>query len=168
MGTLSKAAGAAGAFVAGDSTLVELVMQRARSYIFATAAPAMVTEALRASLRVIAAEDWRRVRLARHVARLRAAIGGSAVGRLLASDTPIQPIVVGENGAALALMARLWDQGLWVPAIRPPTVPAGTARLRVTLSAAHEDADVDRLIDALRINAPPSPPPPASSPAPCR
>ncbi|HEX6708612.1 MAG TPA: 8-amino-7-oxononanoate synthase [Albitalea sp.] len=144
MGTLSKAAGSAGAFVAGDATLVELVMQRARSYIFATAAPAMVTEALRASLRVIEADDWRRERLARHIARLREFVGG-----LMPSDTAIQPLVVGENAAALALMARLWDQGLWVPAIRPPTVPAGTARLRITLSAAHEDADVERLIAAL-------------------
>jgi 8-amino-7-oxononanoate synthase len=150
MGTLSKAAGAAGAFIAGDATLVELVMQRARSYVFATGAPAMVTEALRAAIDVIETEEWRRERLQRHVSTLRDGLRDADAGRLLPSDTPIQPIVIGDNGAALARMARLWERGLWVPAIRPPTVPAGTARLRVTLSAAHTDEDVDRLIDALR------------------
>ncbi|HJV61600.1 MAG TPA: 8-amino-7-oxononanoate synthase [Albitalea sp.] len=150
MGTLSKAAGAAGAFVAGDADVVELVMQRARSYIFATAAPAMVTEALRAGVRVIEAEEWRRERLRSHAAVLRDALARHPAGRLLPSTTPIQPLVVGENGAALALMAHLWQRGLWVPAIRPPTVPAGTARLRITLSAAHEHEDIAQLIDALR------------------
>jgi 8-amino-7-oxononanoate synthase len=154
MGTLSKAAGAAGGFVAGDATIVELVLQRARSYIFATAAPAMVTEALRASLRLIEAEDWRRDRLRAHAARLREALAHQAIGRLMPSSTPIQPLVVGENGTALALMARLWDRGLWVPAIRPPTVPAGTARLRISLSAAHDENDVERLIEALNGIAP--------------
>ena len=149
MGTLSKAAGASGAYVAGDERIVEWVMQRARSYIFATGAPAMVTEALRAAVDVIEADDWRRERLRRHAAHLREALADGRAGRLLPSDTPIQPLVIGENGAALARMASLWEQGLWVPAIRPPTVPAGTARLRITLSAAHEDADVQRLVAAL-------------------
>lgn len=151
MGTLSKAAGAAGAYVAGEATLVEWVMQRARSYIFATAAPAMVTESLRAALPLIEAEEWRRERLRSHAARLRDALAGMPhAGRLLPSVTPIQPLVVGDNGTALARMAQLWQQGLWVPAIRPPTVPAGTARLRISLSAAHEDADLELLIEALR------------------
>lgn len=150
MGTLSKAAGSAGAFVAGDSRVVELVMQRARSYIFATTAPAMVTEALRASLRVIQLEGWRRQRLQSHAARLRAALADrTGVGKLLPSITPIQPLVIGENAQALERMAQLWAQGIWVPAIRPPTVPAGTARLRISLSAAHSDADMSRLIAAL-------------------
>ncbi|HUG23874.1 8-amino-7-oxononanoate synthase [Piscinibacter sp.] len=149
MGTLSKAAGGAGAFVAGEAALIELVMQRARSYIFATGAPAMVTEALRASLEVIEADDWRRARLRSHAAQLAEALAASPAGRLLASPTPIQPLIVGENQAALDLMARLWDQDLWVPAIRPPTVPAGTARLRISLSAAHSDDDVRRLAQAL-------------------
>jgi len=154
MGTLSKAAGAAGAYVAGDENVIELVMQRARSYIFATAAPAMITEALRASLRVIEAEEWRRERLRTHAQRLRQAFeGDTSIGRLLPSPTPIQPLIVGDNGVALERMARLWQRGLWVPAIRPPTVPAGTARLRISLSAAHEDADVARLIDALGSSA---------------
>ena len=154
MGTLSKAAGSAGAFVAGDARIVELVMQRARSYIFATTAPAMVTEALRASLRVIQVEDWRRQRLQSHAARLRMALADRAdVGKLLPSITPIQPLVIGENAHALERMARLWAQGIWVPAIRPPTVPAGTARLRISLSAAHSDADMERLIGALVVQA---------------
>jgi 8-amino-7-oxononanoate synthase len=150
MGTLSKAAGASGAYVAGDERIVEWVMQRARSYIFATGAPAMVTEALRAAIDVIETDDWRRERLSRHAAHLRDALADGGAGRLLPSSTPIQPLVIGENGAALARMAALWEQGLWVPAIRPPTVPAGTARLRITLSAAHEDADLKRLVEALR------------------
>ena len=150
MGTLSKAAGSAGAFVAGDDRVVELVMQRARSYIFATTAPAMVTEALRASLRVIQTEGWRRQRLQSHAARLRTALADHVgVGKLLPSITPIQPLIIGDNAQSLQRMARLWEQGLWVPAIRPPTVPSGTARLRISLSAAHSDADVDRLVAAL-------------------
>ncbi|MBW8830629.1 MAG: 8-amino-7-oxononanoate synthase [Burkholderiales bacterium] len=152
MGTLSKAAGSAGGFVAGDATLIELLMQRARSYIFATAAPAMVTEALRASLRLIESEDWRRERIRSHAQRLRAAMPASNTASgpyLLPSPTPIQPIIVGENAAALELMAHLWHEGLWVPAIRPPTVPQGTARLRVSLTAAHSDADVDVLIASM-------------------
>lgn len=150
MGTLSKAAGSAGAFVAGDARVVEWVLQRARSYIFATTAPAMVTEALRASLRVIAQEGWRRERLRNHAARLQTALAAQPqVGRLLKSLTPIQPLIVGENAQALERMARLLEQGIWVPAIRPPTVPVGTARLRISLSAAHSDADIERLIAAL-------------------
>ena len=126
-------------------------MQRARSYIFATAAPAMITEALRAALPLIDAEDWRRERLRSHARRLREALAGMPeAGRLMPSETPIQPRVVGDNGVALERMAQLWRQGLWVPAIRPPTVPAGTARLRISLSAAHDDADIELLIEALR------------------
>ena len=150
MGTLSKAAGSAGAFVAGDERIVELVLQRARSYIFATAAPAMVTEALRATLRIIEADDWRRTRLRAHAQTLRDALADQPrLGRLLPSITPIQPLIIGDNAAALERMADLWAQGLWVPAIRPPTVPAGTARLRISLSAAHSETDVQRLAAAL-------------------
>ena len=110
----------------------------------------MVTEALRANLRVIQLEGWRRQRLQSHAARLRTALAGHAgVGKLLPSITPIQPLVIGENVQALERMAQLWEQGIWVPAIRPPTVPAGTARLRISLSAAHSDADMERLIAAL-------------------
>lgn len=134
--------------MAGDEAVIELVLQRARSYLFATAAPAMLTEALLVGIDLIETEEWRRERLRAHVARLREALRTAPV-RLLPSRTPIQPIVIGDNAAALASMARLWDRGLWVPAIRPPTVPVGTARLRVTLSAAHTPEHVDRLIEAL-------------------
>jgi 8-amino-7-oxononanoate synthase len=157
MATMSKAAGGSGGIVAGHETLIELLMQRARSYIFATAAPAMVTESLRASVKLIETEDWRRERLRSHTARLRNAMALPAgadvdsLPRLLPSPTAIQPLIVGENGAALDLMAHLWREGLWVPAIRPPTVPPGTARLRISLSAAHSDADIDQLIAALRV-----------------
>jgi 8-amino-7-oxononanoate synthase len=148
MATLGKAAGVAGAFVAGNEQLVEWLLQKTRSYIFATAAPAMLAEALRASLKLIEAEDRRRVHLDRLVARLRDGLAGCR-WRLAESATPIQPLIVGPNAEALALMDGLAERGLWVPAIRPPTVPDGTARLRIALSAAHTAADVDRLVDAI-------------------
>ena len=148
MATLGKAAGCAGAFVAGEADTIEWILQRARTYIFATATPAMVVEAVRASLRVIAAEGWRREQLARLIARLRAGTRGLRWPHP-ASATAIQPLLIGSNEDALAVMAALDAQGLWVPAIRPPTVAEGTARLRISLSAAHSVADVDRLIHAL-------------------
>jgi 8-amino-7-oxononanoate synthase len=148
MATLSKAAAGTGAFVAGEAPLVEWLMQRARTYIFATAPPAMVVEALRASLQVIAEEGWRREHLARLIAHWR---GGMArrPWTLPESITAIQPLVLGENQVVVDAMAALKQRGLWVPAIRPPTVPDGTARLRVSLSAAHSVEDVDRLMAAL-------------------
>ncbi|MBX3620961.1 MAG: 8-amino-7-oxononanoate synthase [Rhizobacter sp.] len=148
MATLGKAAGNAGAFVAGEADAIEWVMQRARTYIFATAAPAMVVAAARASLVVLAQESWRRERLAAHVARLREALTGSP-WRLLPSPTAIQPLIVGDNQQALDLAAALQARGLWVPAIRPPTVPEGTARLRISLCAAHSAHDLEQLIAAL-------------------
>lgn len=158
MATLGKALGVAGAFVAGPEVLVEWLLQKTRSYTYATAAPALLAEAVRASLRcVLTDEGERRRQLRARVAQLR---GGLAPGAdaavdaagwaLLPSDTAIQPLVIGDNAGALAVMARLHEQGLWVPAIRPPTVPAGSARLRIALSAAHSRADVDELLGALR------------------
>ena len=150
MATLGKAAGVAGAFVAGADAVVETILQRARSYTFATAAPPLVVDTLRAALALIAADDWRRERLRELIAQWRAGAGALPGGwRLTESDTPIQPLLIGDNAAALGAMAALWEQGLWVPAIRPPTVPAGTARLRLSLSAAHTTADVERLLRAL-------------------
>jgi len=148
MGTLGKAAGVAGAFAAGHELVIEWLLQRARTYVFTTAPPPMVSSALSASLAIVEREQWRRTRLVELAARLREGLEGSGY-RLLASGTAIQPIVVGSNEAALALGAALRARGIWVPAIRPPTVPPGTARLRVSLSAAHADADVQRLVDAL-------------------
>jgi 8-amino-7-oxononanoate synthase len=148
MGTLGKAAGVAGAFVAGEAELIEWLVQRARSYVFTTASPPMLAAALIASIELIQTEDWRRVRLARLIERLKAGTAGLP-WPLLPSNTPIQPLLVGDNDQAVRAMEMLMARAIWVPAIRPPTVPRGTARLRVTLSAAHRAEDVDRLIDAL-------------------
>jgi 8-amino-7-oxononanoate synthase len=152
MGTLGKAAGVGGAFVAGSALAIEYLLQKARSYIFTTAAPPALAAALLKSLEMIAAGAARRATLRRHIATLGAGLA-DLPWRLLPSKTAIQPLIVGDNHAALQLAERLWEQGIWVPAIRPPTVPAGTARLRISLSAAHDDADVARLISALRAAA---------------
>jgi 8-amino-7-oxononanoate synthase len=152
MATLGKAAGVAGAFVAGDEALIEWLLQKTRSYIFATAAPALLASALRASLRVIREDEWRRAHLQRLIARLQKGLAESLQGsgwQLPASQTAIQPLLIGANDQALAVMEGLRSRGIWVPAIRPPTVPEGTARLRIALSAAHSEADVDQLVDAL-------------------
>ncbi|UUX95750.1 8-amino-7-oxononanoate synthase [Aquabacterium sp. J223] len=149
MATLGKAAGVAGAFVVGPRSLVEWLANRARTYVFATALPPMVVQSLRAALRLIDGEPQRRRHLQALIARFRAGAGGLP-WPLLPSATAIQPLVVGGNAEVLALDAALRARGLWVPAIRPPTVPVGSARLRVSLSAAHTEADVDRLCAALR------------------
>jgi 8-amino-7-oxononanoate synthase len=152
MATLSKAAGVSGAFVAGSEVLVEWLLQKTRSYTFATAAPALLARALQASLRLMEHEPVLRARLQARIQQLRAGLEpllARTGWRLLPSDTAIQALVVGSNGAALALMEGLRQRGLWVPAIRPPTVPQGTARLRIALSAAHTEADVQRLLAAL-------------------
>ena len=158
VGTLGKAAGVAGAFVAAHPTVIQYLIQAARPYIFTTAAPPAVAHALLASLDLMQSADGaaRRANLVALQARLQK--GLSAVlndypqlgWSLPASVTPIQPLIVGENIAALRLSGRLETiDGLRVPAIRPPTVPAGAARLRITLSATHTAAHVDRLIAAL-------------------
>jgi 8-amino-7-oxononanoate synthase len=148
VGTLGKAFGTAGAFVAGDADLIELLIQRSRNYIFTTAMPAAVAAATLTSLAIVEAEEWRRERLRELVAAFRA--GAAALGlQIPPSSTPIQPLIVGAAGRALALSAALEQAGVLVTAIRPPTVPAGTSCLRVTFTAAHELRDVERLLDAL-------------------
>jgi 8-amino-7-oxononanoate synthase len=148
MGTLGKALGSFGAFVAGDAPLIDYLLQRARSYIYTTALPPAVAAASSAALALVRSEGWRRTRLADHVQRFRA--GAAKLGFTLgASTTPIQPLLVGTAFEAVALSAALRAAGFWVAAIRPPTVPAGSARLRVTLSAAHAEADIDALLVAL-------------------
>jgi len=150
MATLGKAAGVAGAFIAGEPSMVEWVMQKARTYMFATAAPAIVAESLRAALKVMHDEPQRRQHLRALQARLQAGVSAANLPwTLLPSDTAIQPLIIGSNEDALAVMARLDEQGVWVPAIRPPTVPEGTARLRISLSAAHTIDQVDQLCKAL-------------------
>ncbi len=148
MGTLGKALGVFGAFVAGEEALIETLIQRARTYIYTTALPPAVAEAVRASLRIVQEDGWRRERLRALVAQFRA--GAERLGLvLLPSLTPIQPVVFGTSEAALQASQHLREQGILVPAIRPPTVPEGSARLRITFSAAHETAHVDRLLEAL-------------------
>ena len=148
MATLGKAAGVAGAFVAGEPALIETLVQNARTYIYTTALPPLLAAALLASLKLIEAEGWRRVRIGELVAALR---GGLSLQRwqLAESVTPIQPLVIGSNDEALMVSERLLERGILVPAIRPPTVPKGTARLRISLSAAHTPEDVARLLDAI-------------------
>ncbi len=161
MGTLGKAVGVSGAFVAAHPTVIEWLMQTARAYIYTTAASPAVAEATRASVQLLRGPegDTRRETLRAHIRHFRE--GVQALVRrhaplgwsLMPSETAIQPLVIGENAAALALSQSLLEQGLWVPAIRPPTVPAGTARLRFTLSAAHEPQDIDRLLSVLESQA---------------
>ncbi|MBI4183046.1 MAG: 8-amino-7-oxononanoate synthase [Proteobacteria bacterium] len=148
MATLGKAAGVFGAFVAGEPAAVETLVQRARSYVYTTATPPLLAYAALESLRLIEEEQWRRERLAQLIRVLQ---GGLAANRwrLLRSDTAIQPLMIGDNADALEVADRLGQRGLLVPAIRPPTVPQGTARLRISLSAAHGEDDVARLAEVL-------------------
>jgi len=148
VGTLGKAFGSFGAFVAGAADLIEFLIQKARTYMFTTALPQPVAAATRAALALAQAERWRRERLRSLTGRFRAACAAAGVP-LSASTTPIQPVVLGSPAAALAAQRELGEAGLWVVAIRPPTVPAGGARLRVTLSAAHTEAQIDRLVEQL-------------------
>lgn len=148
MGTLGKAAGVSGAFVAGPAQLIELMIQRARAYIYTTASPPALALALIRSLELIEAESWRRDRLAQLSRRLAERLSPLR-WRFVPSPTAIQPLIVGTNQEALAVSAALADHGVLVPAIRPPTVPEGTARLRISLSAAHREADIDQLVAAL-------------------
>jgi 8-amino-7-oxononanoate synthase len=148
VGTLGKAFGTFGAFVAGDAVLIEYLLQRARTYIYTTALPPAVAAATRAALRLVRAEGWRRERLRALVQRFRVAAAAHALP-LLPSATPIQPVLQGSAALALHTAARLEELGFVVGAIRPPTVPRGAARLRITLCAAHRDEDVDALVAAL-------------------
>ncbi|ARU30521.1 8-amino-7-oxononanoate synthase [Sulfuriferula sp. AH1] len=148
MATLGKAAGVAGAVVAAEYDVIIWLLQKARTYIYTTATPPILSAALLASLELIVSADDRRAHLQRLIAQLRS--GLQAQGwELLESATPIQPVIIGSNAATLAISAALLEQGILVPAIRPPTVPVGSARLRITLSAAHTDADVAQLLHAM-------------------
>jgi len=150
MATLGKAAGVSGAFVAGSNELIEILIQKARTYVYTTATPPAVAAATRAALRLLQHESWRRERLQQLIRRFRS--GAQQLGlQLMNSMTAIQPVLLGTEAAALAASESLLNAGFLVSAIRPPTVPAGTARLRITLSAAHSDADVDHLLDALNL-----------------
>jgi 8-amino-7-oxononanoate synthase len=148
VGTLGKAFGTFGAFVAGSETLIETLIQQARSYIYTTALPPAVAEATRASLRIVQDEPWRREHLQHLIARFRH--GANQLGlQLMESNTPIQPLVIGEVEETVRMSDALLQRGILVSAIRPPTVPKGSARLRITFSAAHSEAQVDQLLQAL-------------------
>ena len=148
VGTLGKAFGTAGAFVAGSEELIETLIQFARPYIYTTSQPPAVACATLKSLELLRAESWRRDHLNSLITRFRQ--GAAEIGlTLMDSPTPIQPILVGSSERALKLSAALRDRGVLVGAIRPPTVPAGSARLRVTFSASHSAAQVERLLDIL-------------------
>lgn len=149
VGTLGKAFGTAGAFVAGDEDLIETLIQSARTYIYTTAIPPAVAAATLESLRIVEAADDRRAHLTALIDRFRAGIA-DLDAEPIDSRTPIQPLIVGSAERALAVSEALLAEGLLVTAIRPPTVPPHTARLRVTLSAAHDEVHVDRLLAALR------------------
>ena len=148
VGTLGKAFGTAGAFVAGSDELIETLIQFARPYIYTTSQPPAVACATLKSMELLRSEGWRREHLQRLVARLRE--GAAQIGlTLMDSPTPIQPVLIGDSARALRLSALLRERGILVGAIRPPTVPAGSARLRITLSAAHSEAQLERLLQAL-------------------
>ncbi len=153
VGTLGKAFGSFGAFVAGEAGLIETLVQRARTYIYTTALPVAVAAATRAALAVSIAESWRRTRVLALARRFRL-LAAEAGLPLAESTTPIQPVLVGDPDAAMAASARLLERGYFVAAIRPPTVPEGGSRLRVALSAAHRDGDVEGLVAALADSLP--------------
>ena len=157
MGTLGKAVGVAGAFVCAHPVVIDWLVQAARPYIYTTAAPPALAHAITCSIGLVRGAEGgaRRIRLRARIEQLRAGLAAILADRprlgwrLPESRTPIQPLVVGENTTALRLSERLEARGLWVAAIRPPTVPPGSARLRIALSAAHGEDDVARLLDAL-------------------
>jgi 8-amino-7-oxononanoate synthase len=165
MATLGKAAGVFGAFVTGPATMIEWLMQRARTYIFTTGTPPALAAACLASLERVRADQFRRDRLRQLGQQLQEGLGkafpkrglttfwqesGQTPFRVLPSETAIHPVIVGDNARVTRVADALRDRGIWVPAIRPPTVPEGMARLRISLSAAHEPEDVERLIEALK------------------
>jgi len=148
MGTLGKAFGTSGAFVVGDDDLIEHLIQSARSYIYTTATPAALAEATRASLKLVQTENWRREKLTEHIAYFRQSIAELGL-ELMDSSTAIQPVVIGDSKKAVNISQQLFERGFHVSAIRPPTVPEGTARLRITLTAEHNQDHLTSLINAL-------------------
>jgi len=148
VGTLGKAFGTAGAFVAGSEALIETLIQKSRSYIFTTAMPAAIAAATRKSLQILEEENWRREKLRSLISQFRK--GAAELGfELIDSITPIQPIIIGSSEKALALSGKLLEKNILISAIRPPSVPEGTARLRITFSATHTEEHVNKLLTVL-------------------
>lgn len=148
MATLGKAAGVAGAFVAGSRQLIDWLVNNARTLIFTTAHPPAQAAAVLQVLQLIEQEKWRIDLVNKHISLLREGLRATSF-TLCSSRSPIQPIIIGGNKETLQLAAALRERGIWVPAIRPPTVPAGSARLRVSLSAGHTHEDVAELLAVL-------------------
>jgi 8-amino-7-oxononanoate synthase len=148
MATLGKAAGVAGAFVAGEKVVIDYLIQKANSYVYSTPAPPALSATLIESVRLIETGDDLRAHLNKLIAQLKSALH-TKKWQLLPSDTAIQPLIVGGNHEVLALSEFLQAKGILVPAIRPPTVPQHTGRLRISLSAAHTEADVQQLVAAI-------------------
>jgi 8-amino-7-oxononanoate synthase len=148
MATLGKAAGVSGAFVAAEQVVIDILINHARSYVYTTATPSALSVALSESLRLIAQGDDKRTHLQNLISQLRNGLS-DLPWQLMPSNTAIQPLLIGDNQQTLQLSEWLRERGIWVAAIRPPTVPQGTARLRITLSAAHSAEDVDQLIKVL-------------------
>jgi 8-amino-7-oxononanoate synthase len=148
MATFGKALGTFGAFVSGSRELIDYLTNFARPYIYTTAMPPAIAAATRQSLTLLATENWRRDYLQQLIQRFRQGVIEQG-WPLMASQTAIQPILLGEESKALALSQALAERGFWVTAIRPPTVPVGQSRLRITLTASHSEADIDCLLKAL-------------------
>jgi 8-amino-7-oxononanoate synthase len=148
MATLGKALGSFGAFVAGSRDLIEVLVQRARTYIYTTALPPAVAAAAQRAVEIAREEPWRRSHVLELAARFQRGARSLGLG-VAASETPIQPLLIGDERSTVEASAALLEAGCLVPAIRPPTVPSGSSRLRITFSAAHSTADVDRLLDVL-------------------
>lgn len=149
MATLGKAAGVSGAFVAGQVEIIKMLIQYARSYIYTTATPPLLAHAVLKSLALIEREEWRRKKLMQLIGRLKRELQ-SLRWKLLLSVTPIQPVIIGESSEVLQISNALRERGFLIPAIRPPTVPQGSARLRISLSASHSIEDVKQLAMVLR------------------
>ena len=148
MGTLGKALGTSGAFVAGSETVIETLIQKARTYIYTTAMPPAIAEATRASLKIVIAENWRRDKLNKLIGQFRK--GALQLGlKMMPSASTIQPLLIGDSQHAVAISAALREKGILVSAIRPPTVPQNTARLRITFSALHDESHINLLLSAL-------------------
>ena len=148
MGTLGKALGTSGAFVAGSETVIETLIQKARTYIYTTAMPPAIAEATRASLKIVIAENWRRDKLNKLIGQFRK--GALQLGlKMMPSASAIQPLLIGDSQHAVAISAALREKGILVSAIRPPTVPQNTARLRITFSALHDESHINLLLSAL-------------------
>jgi 7-keto-8-aminopelargonate synthetase-like enzyme len=148
MGTLSKAAGGVGGFVAGSQILIDFLRNRARSFIYSTALPPSNIAAASCALEIVKTDHSLRKRLQSNVARLRNGLHESGL-TVLPGESPIVPLIIGDSSTAMAISWRLEEAGFWVPAIRPPTVPVGTSRLRITVSALHTEAQISEFVDAV-------------------